>query len=153
MFVYLFQPYYCNFFLLFLPASISYRLLCGQGLILACMQSVFNKLKLELETSTCSTNLQWMFYFKNHCASVSLSCSRPTRCLDHWYRSVPNRFPGSGISLIWPSGLGSIKQNRGEIRDWKYVRKVGWNQIRNECFISRTNALLLAWVAADPPVV
>ena len=57
MFVYLFniivmfQPYYCNFFLLFLPASMSYRLLCGQGLIMACIQSVFNKLDHELEQS------------------------------------------------------------------------------------------------------
>ena len=49
MFVYLFQPDYCIFFLLFLPASISYRLLCGQGSIMACIQSVFsNKLELEL---------------------------------------------------------------------------------------------------------
>ena len=53
MFVYLFnfiamfQPYYCNFFLLFLAASISYRLLRGQGLIMACVQSVFNKRELE----------------------------------------------------------------------------------------------------------
>ena len=30
------------FFLLFLPASISYRLLCGQGAIMACIQSVFS---------------------------------------------------------------------------------------------------------------
>ena len=40
-----------NFFL-FLPASISYRLLWGQGLIMVCIKSVFNKLelfKLELE--------------------------------------------------------------------------------------------------------
>ena len=35
-----------NFFL-FLPASISYRLLCGQGLIMACIKSVFNKLELQ----------------------------------------------------------------------------------------------------------
>ena len=40
-------------FLLFLPASISYRLLCGQGLIMACIKSVFNK--LELVTWTCYT--------------------------------------------------------------------------------------------------
>ena len=37
-----------NFFL-FLPTSISYRLLCGQGLIMACIKSVFNKLELELK--------------------------------------------------------------------------------------------------------
>ena len=37
------------FFLLFLPASISYRLLCGQGSIMACIQSGFsNKHELEL---------------------------------------------------------------------------------------------------------
>ena len=37
------------FFLLFLPASISYRLLCGKGVIMACIQSVFsNKHVLEL---------------------------------------------------------------------------------------------------------
>ena len=37
------------FFLLFLPASISYRLLYGQGAIMACIQSVFsNKHDLEL---------------------------------------------------------------------------------------------------------
>ena len=50
-FIVMFQPYYCNFFLLFLPASMSYRLLCGQGLIMACIQSVFNKLDHELELS------------------------------------------------------------------------------------------------------
>ena len=42
------QPYYCNFFT-FLPASISSRLLCWQGSIMACIKSVFNK--LELKTS------------------------------------------------------------------------------------------------------
>ena len=31
----------------FPSASIGYRLLCGQGLIMACMQSVFNELELE----------------------------------------------------------------------------------------------------------
>ena len=36
-------------FLLFLPASINYRLLCGQGLIMACIKSVFNKLELTFE--------------------------------------------------------------------------------------------------------
>ena len=40
-------------FLLFRPASISYRLLCWQGLIMACIKSVFNK--LELVTWTCYT--------------------------------------------------------------------------------------------------
>ena len=54
MFVYLFnfivmiKPYYCNFFTFF-PTSISYRLLCGQGLIMACIKSVFNKIELELD--------------------------------------------------------------------------------------------------------
>ena len=43
----MFQPYYVTFFLLFLPASISYRLLRVQGLIMACVQSVFNKRELE----------------------------------------------------------------------------------------------------------
>ena len=53
MFVYLFnfiamfQPYYCNFFRLFLPASISNRLLCGQGLIMACVQSVLINVNLN----------------------------------------------------------------------------------------------------------
>ena len=57
MFVYLFnfivmiQPYNkCNFFTF--PSRldyISYRLLCGQGLIMACINSVFNKLHLERE--------------------------------------------------------------------------------------------------------
>ena len=32
---------------------------------------------------------------------------------------------GSGISLIWSSGFGISKRNHGEIRDWKYVQKVG----------------------------
>ena len=60
MFVYLFnfivviQAYVIVVtFLLFLPASISYRLLCGQGLIMACIKSVFSK--LELVTWTCYT--------------------------------------------------------------------------------------------------
>ena len=49
MFVYLFnfivviQAYVIVVtFLLFLPALISYRLFCGQGLIMACIKSVFN---------------------------------------------------------------------------------------------------------------
>ena len=50
-FIVMFEPYYCNFFVLFLPASISYRLLCGQGLIMACIQSAFHKFDLELELS------------------------------------------------------------------------------------------------------
>ena len=29
-------------------------------------------------------------------------------------------FSGSGISLIWISEFGILKQNPGEIRDWKY---------------------------------
>ena len=41
-FIVMFQPCY-NFvtFLLFLPASISYRLLCGQGLTMVCIRRVF----------------------------------------------------------------------------------------------------------------
>ena len=50
-FIVMFQPYYCNICYFFLPASISYRLLCGQGLIMARIQSLFNKLDLELELS------------------------------------------------------------------------------------------------------
>ena len=52
-FIVMFQHYYCNFFfLLFLATSISYRLLCGQGSITACIKSVFfNKLEFnKLET-------------------------------------------------------------------------------------------------------
>ena len=55
------QPYSnCNFFLLFLPASISYRLLCGQGLIMACIKSVFNKLQFELEVGSLDTQTDWI---------------------------------------------------------------------------------------------
>ena len=68
MFVYLFnfivviQAYVIVvMFLLFLPASISYRLLCGQGLIMAFIKSVFNK--LELVTWTCYTLIE--IYLKN----------------------------------------------------------------------------------------
>ena len=33
-------------------------------------------------------------------------------------------FSRSGISLIWTSGFEIVKQNRGEIRDWKYAQEV-----------------------------
>ena len=33
--------------------------------------------------------------------------------------------PLQALSLIWDSGFGIIKQNRGKIRDWKYAREVG----------------------------
>ena len=49
-FIVVFQPYYYNLFT-FPSASISYRLLCGQGLIMACIQSAFHKFDLELELS------------------------------------------------------------------------------------------------------
>ena len=66
MFVYLFnfiamfQPYYCNFFCFsFLPRyAISCRLLCGQGLMMACVQSVFFLNKRELEQNNNNWNLQ-----------------------------------------------------------------------------------------------
>jgi len=35
-------------------------------------------------------------------------------------------FSGSGISLVWSSGFGILKQNSGEIRDWKNVQEVGY---------------------------
>ena len=33
-------------------------------------------------------------------------------------------FGGSGISLTSGSGFGILKQNRGEIRDWKFAREM-----------------------------
>ena len=54
MFVYLFnsiamfQPYYCNFFYFsFLPRLAIGYFACKDGLIMACVQSVFNKRDLE----------------------------------------------------------------------------------------------------------
>ena len=40
-------------------------------------------------------------------------------------RVSPLRFLGCGISLIWGSGLGILKRNWGEIRDWKYALEEG----------------------------
>ena len=58
----MFQPSYCNFFFLFLlPASISYRLF-GQGSIMACIKSVFNK----LETWTWPTKGRWKRFRARH---------------------------------------------------------------------------------------
>ena len=51
-------------------------------------------LNLSFETCTCSSNLQWMFYFKNQWASGTLRCSWLTYLLDHWYKRVLNRFLG-----------------------------------------------------------
>ena len=40
-------------------------------------------------------------------------------------RGSPISFSGCGICVIWGSGFGILKGNRGEIRDWKYAREVG----------------------------
>ena len=42
---------------------------------------------------------------------------------DAWGSSIG--FSGSWISLISGLGFGILKQNRGEIRDWKFAREVG----------------------------
>ena len=55
-----FNPKIIVTFLLFLSASISYRLLCGQGLIMACIKNVFNKLQLELEVGLLDTQKEWI---------------------------------------------------------------------------------------------
>ena len=94
------------------PSHVYIKLLCGQGLIMACMQSVFNK--LELETCTFSSNLQWMFYFKNQCVSGSLRCSSPTYLLDHWYNRVLNRFLGIRDFPYLRLGIGDYKAKSGQ---------------------------------------
>ena len=45
--------------------------------------------------------------------------------MDHrWWWKVLIGFSGYVISPVWSSGLRILKQNRGEIRDWKYARQV-----------------------------
>ena len=99
------------------PSHVYIKLLCGQGLIMACMQSVFNK--LELETCTFSSNLQWMFYFKNQCVSGSLRCSWPTYLLDHWYKRVPNRFLGFRDFPYLRLGIRDYKAKSGQDSELK----------------------------------
>ena len=49
---------------------------------------------------------------------VVLPCFRTWRA--KLYQTVSEMgFPGCGISLMWSSGFGILKQNEGEIRDWK----------------------------------
>ena len=50
---------------------------------------------------------------------ISLSCLVGISC---FVLKVPNSFSGSLISLIWRPGFGILKQNGGEIRDWKWAR-------------------------------
>ena len=45
---------------------------------------------------------------------------------------TPLGFAGSWFSLDWNSGFGILKQNRGEIRDWKYARKRGRWDAKNK---------------------
>ena len=54
----MFQPYCCNFvYFSFLPRLPSYSLLCGQGLIMACIQSVFFNLNLKRNQQNTSLKL------------------------------------------------------------------------------------------------
>ena len=52
-------------------------------------------------------------------------------------RGTSISFSGSGISLIWSSGFGILKQTSGEIRDWKYVQEVGYQNNPRDYGIAR----------------
>ena len=77
------------------------------------MSSQFKALAFDVWSNRFKASCDWFRYSKVERVFETQECEIQKLLL----RGSPVGFSGSGISLIWNSGFGVLKQNREEIRD------------------------------------